>query len=142
MQPNLQQVEQTLQAKANPQAMGNAHTTMTDAADAGMQANIAPMVEDNLNQLNDQQKAFVLENLTLETAAMVALIGGDKQIFDVLSPYADPNRMLVPVDRASIEKATQTPASAQPAPTQSPQMTGILASEQRTPMPQGMTQPQ
>jgi len=61
-------------------------------------------VEENLNALNEQQKAFVLEHLTDENAAVIALVGGDKRIYDALKPYVKQDVMLMPMPRAQAEQ--------------------------------------
>jgi len=72
------------------------------------------VIQENLDSLNEDMRVFVAEMLTPETVKLVALLGGGadgfKDIEQRLMPYANQDRMLIPVPR---EQASQMFSGAQ-----------------------------
>jgi hypothetical protein len=66
------------------------------------------VIQENLDSLNDEMRAFVAEMLTPETVKLVALLGGGadgyKDIEQRLLQYANQDRMLIPVTRQQAEE--------------------------------------
>lgn len=99
---------------------------------------IAGLVEENLNNLNDQQRSFVIEHLTPETAMLIALVSGDDDVAQALEPYVDQSRILVPIPReVAMQRMQQGPAqvSQAGAPQAAPQAPQMPAPQGTPPAP-------
>ena len=68
-------------------------------ADTGITA----ALESQLNAIPDDQKLFVSEHLTPEISAVFGFVLGE-EAFNFFNQFADPTRVLIPMDRAAAEK--------------------------------------
>lgn len=130
-QGNMQQLQSSLQGPtAAPTETPQAPQAMPAA---GPEMGPSPL-EGNLNNLPEEHKAFVAEHLTPEMAVVIGLVTGDMAITEQLRPFVNPERMLVPVNRAEFESmAQQKMAQADPAdPTQAAQAAPTPASKPET----------
>lgn len=93
--------------------------------------NAAQFIDQNLNSLDDAQKALVAEHLTPEIAMIAALIGGDEEIYQALLPYTDQSVMLVPMPRDQAMQLMQQQNSPAPQAGAMPPM----GQPQRPPLP-------
>jgi hypothetical protein len=65
--------------------------------------NIDEAIDNALNGLSDPEKAFIGAHLTPEITKFVGILFGDA-IEGSLSRYADPNMILIPMDRSKVEE--------------------------------------
>ena len=91
-------------------------------------------IQEHMATLNNSQKQFVASQLTPETVALIGLVTGSQEMTQYFSKFADPNKVLVPMDRKSVGQLNAGPAGAKPGtpPTSGGQM----------PEPAAATQPQ
>jgi hypothetical protein len=136
---NLQAMQQAMQSAAaapaapaaSPEPAAPAPEAM--AQDPAMQEN---PVESALNALPEDQKAFVAEHLTPEVAQLFGMVLGNPQITELMMPFVDAERILVPVPRAEFEnmlqsKSTGAESAAPAAPMPSTPMVGAGAQPQQ-----------
>lgn len=152
---NLQQMQQAMQAQSgNPSGVPQGAPAASQqspamAPDPAMGAQPAPQgnpVEQVLNSLPEEQKAFVAEHLTPEIAQLFGIVLGNPEITDMMTPFVDAERILVPVPRGEFQNLLQSqstgadsaaPAAPQPS---SPMLGGGDVQPQQqaaTPAPQG-----
>lgn len=89
---------------------------------------IAKGIEEHLNQINDKQKAFLVNFLTPELALLFGIVLG-KEGFDYFNQYADPKKQLTVIPRQPQQAPQAAPPGQQP--NSAPQMP-----PQQAPMPQ------
>ena len=124
MQPQQPQGEPN-QAQTQVQAGASANPTQV----ADQEQPLAPIdeLDAHLNSLPDEQKQFVADNLTPETAQLLGIILGP-EAYQYFEPMADKTKALIPVPREEVDRimaemsqsqATQ-PTQGQPQPQQTP----------------------
>lgn len=142
-------MESTGAAAPTAPAPSQAAPAMGPSADPSM-GGPAPAPEGNpveqvLNSLPEEQKMFVAEHLTPEIAQMFGIVLGNPQITEMMMPFVDAGRILVPVPRGEFEsllqsKSTGADSAAPAAPMPSSPMVGAGAQPQQqaaTPAPIG-----
>lgn len=151
---NLQAMQAAMEASnaSAPSPAGSAAAAPAPAPDPTMDPSMggepAPEgnpVEEVLNSLPEEQKAFVAEHLTPEIAQMFGIVLGNPQITEMMMPFVDAGRILVPVPRGEFEsllqsKSTGEASAAPAAPMPSTPMVGAGAQPQQqaaTPAPMG-----
>lgn len=150
---NLKQMQAAMQSQGAPASPSPspsegspmpATATAPDPAMAGEPAaEQGNPVEQVLNALPEEQKAFVAEHLTPEIAQLFGIVLGNPEITDMMSPFVDAERILVPVPRGEFQNLLQSQSagadSAAPAAPSSPMVGGGDQPQQQaaTPMPQG-----
>lgn len=147
------QAMQSAMAQASPAPAGPSMPASAPTADPAMGAAPAPEVnpvEEVLNSLPEDQKAFVAEHLTPEIAQLFGVMLGNPQITEMMMPFADAERILVPIPRGEFQNLLQSQSSgansaAPAAPTPSSPMVGGGAQPQQqaatpTPMQAGPAQ--
>ena len=131
MNPEAEQEQPMPQAEAAPQ--GQDPMMEDDGVDEEEYgADIMANLEAHLNELPDEQKAFLSEYATTpEGATMLGIVNG-KEVYDYFAKYIDPSKSL------TVTKATAQPSSAQG---QAPQGAPQAQPQPQQPAPQG-PQPQ
>lgn len=81
---------QEMQQKMGPQMDGSPapQMGMDDEEDDG---DLVANLEQHLNSLPDNQKAFLVEYLTPETAALIGIVNGP-EVYQYFQKYVDPNK--------------------------------------------------
>lgn len=102
---------------------------------------IVQNLEMHLDQLQDQDKAFLAEHLTPEFVRAIGLINGP-EVANYLNQFVDPDKVLVPVPREIAEQfmaqqGQQAGAAPQPQGQPMPQPQAQPAGPMPAPMPQG-----
>lgn len=139
------QMQQAMKQQGAEQAPAQAPASAPAqaAAPAGMaapqQQPATNPIEETLNALPEEQKMFIAEHLTPEIAQVVAILAGDPRINELLLPFVDQERVLVPMPRSEFENLRQGGAdmAASAAPAGSAEPTVQPQQQAATPAPSG-----
>ncbi len=71
-------------------------------------------IQEHMATLNNSQKQFVASQLTPETVALIQLVTGSPEMGQYFSKFANPDKVLVPMDRKSVGQLNAGPAGAKP----------------------------
>jgi hypothetical protein len=74
-------------------------------------------LEKHLDSLPDDQKKFLIENLTPETAVLIGIVNG-REVYDYLSKYVNPAKTIQIIDKPDVSPAQPSQAGAEPQPAQ------------------------
>lgn len=96
--------------------------------------NTEQVVMEVLNAASEQQKKFIAAHLTSEIVDIIAMLTNDPDVRTVLSQYADPAVVLVPMPRDQVMKAMANPGNSAQTPQQRPP---VQPGGMRNPPPMG-----
>jgi hypothetical protein len=147
-QPNIEEPTSTPNMDTLPKQtpMGAGMTPEEGMPEEGEDTSIVQNLEAHLDQLPEQDKAFLGEHLTPEFVRAIGLINGP-EVAQYLSQFMDPDKVLVPVPRKVAEEYMKAESGQQPpsAPQSQPMPQGQpMPAPKSAPMapPQGMMTPQ
>lgn len=112
------------QPEMNPTEMPEEKPTMAqpwmEPEDDGEDPAIVQNLEQHLNEITDDQKAFLLANLTPETNALLGILMG-REVYEYMSKFVDPSKTIQIVDKPQDTMMPGQQAQAQPQQPAAPQ---------------------
>ena len=132
-QPSMQEMQQTMNPQQQPDGSPSPQLDTEDEDGGG---DIIATLEEHLNTLPDNQKAFLVEYLTPETAALLGIVNGP-EVYEYFQKYVDPNKSVQVINKSQENPDQQIPGN-------QPSMAdagGSMNPMQQAPQPQASSSP-